>query len=171
MKLVELTEKKNMPDGTYAGLKFSTETKNLIKKYMEENEIPNPLDVDAIHSTLLYSRNHLPEYKPAGKLDESWFGKPKHFSIFNSNPKNGGDGSNCLVLEYKCSQQSTRFDDLMEKYDATYDFDEYKPHITLSYDVDDLDYKKLPMIDGKLEIVEEYGEDLNLDWAESKKSK
>lgn len=171
MKLMNIVKESKQPDGTYAGLKFNSDTKEILKKYIEDNNIPNPLDVDKIHSTLLYSRNYLPEYKPAGKFDKSWIGNPKHFSIFESNPKNGGDGSNCLVLEYKCSEQTTRFDELMEKHDATYDFDEYKPHITLSYDVGDLDYKNLPMIEEELEIVEEYSEDLNLDWAESNKEK
>ncbi len=165
MKLIDIAEKIETPDGTYAGLKFNSKTKNIINKYIQHNKIPNSLNVNKIHSTLLYSRNYLPEYKPVGKFNEPWTGKPKHFSIFKSNPKNGGDGSNCLVLEYECKKQSARFAELMKKHDATYDFDEYKPHITLSYDVGNLDYKNLPMIEEELEIVEEYGEDLNLDWA------
>jgi 2'-5' RNA ligase len=59
----------------------------------------------------------------------------------------------------------------MKKHDATYDFPEYKPHITLSYDIGDLDEKNLPDI-GKyvdeIGIDEEYGEDLDLNWAKNK---
>lgn len=165
MKVKDIIEEGKKPDGSFAGLKFSTDTQTALKEYIEKNEIPNPLNTNKIHSTLLYSKKYLPDYKPAGKLDKSWFGSPTHFSIFKSNKKTGGTGSNCLVLEYKCSEQSSRFDELMEKHAATYDFDEYKPHITLSYDVGDLDYKKLPKFSKQLEIVEEYGENLNLNWA------
>ncbi len=165
MKMADvLMEKKpTKTKGTYAGLKFSDDTIKMIKEYIEKNDIPNPLNGDDFHSTLLYSRKYLPEYEATGKFDESWTGDPNHFSIFPSNPKNGGDGSNCLVLEYTCKEQVARFDDLMDKHDATYDFDEYKPHVTLSYDVGDLDYKNLPELETALEIVEEYGEDLKID--------
>lgn len=165
MKLTNIFEKKEEKKGTYAGLKFSEDTKKMITAYMDDNDIPNPLDVSKIHSTLLYSRNYLPDYIPDGQFEQPWKGKPTKLSIFGSNPKNGGDGSNCLVLEYKCSKQVARFDKLMAEHDATYDFDEYKPHITLSYDVGDLDYKNLPKIKKSLEIVEEYGEDLDLNYS------
>lgn len=158
---------KKIPDGTYAGIKFAVDTKQAIKKYMKDNKIPNPLNTNKIHSTLLYSRKYLPDYKPAGILTNPWIGKAKQFSIFLADPKNGKDGSNCLVLEYECAEQSARFDELMNEHDATYDFDEYKPHITLSYNVGDLDVKKLPKFEENLEIVEEYVKDLNLNYAES----
>ncbi len=164
MKMDEiLAEKKTKKKGTYAGLKFSSNTTKMIKEYMGNNNIPNPLPVSKLHSTLLYSRKHLPEYEPTGKFDESWTGDPTHFSIFKSNPKNSTDNTNCLVLEYTCKEQSARFDDLMNEHDATYDFDDYKPHITLSYDVGDLDHDNLTKLEKALEIVEEYGEDLKLD--------
>jgi len=162
MKLTEITESSKDPEGTYAGVKFCDDTKKAIKTFMEENEIPNPIESDKMHSTLLYSRNYLPDYKPTGKLDEAWTGEVKHFSIFPNNPKNGGDNTNCLVLEYTCKEQSKRFDELMDAHDATYDFDEYKPHVTLSYSVGDLDHKKLPKFKNPLKIVEEYSENLNL---------
>jgi hypothetical protein len=56
-----------------------------------------------------------------------------------------------------------------KEYGAQYDYDEYKIHATLCYDVGedwqipkDFDIKK--HID-ELEIAEEYYEPLNLDWA------
>jgi len=97
----------------------------------------------------------LPDYEPIGKLDETWTGKFTKFSIFPSNPNN-------LVLEYVCKPQSERFNKLMDSHDATYDFDEYKPHITLSTDVGDFDHKKLPKILEPLEIVEEYSKKIKI---------
>jgi len=163
MKLEEISENKKTPDGTYASVHFNEDTINALNEYIENNNIPNPTNVKKIHSTLLYSRNYLPEYKPQGKLEPAWEGQFKHFSIFSANPKNSRGGL-VLVMEYACPEQSKRFDELMNIYDATYDFDEYKPHITLSYDIGDFDHKKLPKFEKPLKIVEEKSEDLNLNW-------
>lgn len=163
MKLEEITKDKTEPDGTYASVHFNEDTINALNEYIKKNNIPNPAPVGKLHSTLLYSRNYLPEYKPQGKLSPEWEGKFKQFSIFSSNPENDRKGS-ILVMEYSCSEQSKRFDELMDAHDATYDFDEYKPHITLSYDLGDFDHEKLPKFEKPLKIVEEKGEDLNLNW-------
>jgi len=146
--------------GTYVGLKFDYNTKQIVKEYIENNKIPNPVNIDKIHSTLLYSRKYIADYEPIGKLDESWYCEPSHFSIFENDPKNGENNLKCLVLEYKCSKQLLRFDELMKKHNATYDFPEYNTHITLSYDVGNLDYKKLPKFEKYLKIIEEYSRDL-----------
>lgn len=164
MKVIEIIEEKKTPDGTFAGVRFDEETKKALDEFIKDNDIPNPIDLNKVHSTLLYSKKYLPDYKAAGKLDEPWEGEFKHFSIFGSTPEDGGEASKCLVMEYSCPEQTARFDELMEKHKATYDFDEYKPHVTLSYDVGGLDEKKLPKFKKGLRIVEEYQEDLSLDW-------
>jgi len=163
MKLEEITENKKEPTGTYASVHFNEDTITALDEYIKENDIPNPVDTKKVHCTLLYSRNHLPEFQPQGKLDPAWEGTFKQFSVFGSNPENDRDGS-ILVMEYNCPEQSKRFDELMDAHDATYDFDEYKPHITLSYDMGDFDIEKLPKFEKPLKIVEEKGEDLNHDW-------
>jgi hypothetical protein len=58
----------------------------------------------------------------------------------------------------------------MDNSDATYDFPEYLPHISLSYNVGDLKPGDLgdPTEIGDIEIVDEYTEQLNTDWAENK---
>jgi len=108
---------------------------------------------------------YLPEYKPAGKLDKPMIGKGKGFEVWDSQPDDDGHVAKCLVMCYDCPELVKRHEELMEEHGATYDFDDYKPHITFSYDVADMNPKDLPKFDGKIEIVEEYGEDLNLDWA------
>lgn len=52
---------------------------------------------------------------------------------------------------------------LREQFDATHDFEEYIPHITLSYDIGDFDVSKLPDIRAVLPdlyIVSEFNEEL-----------
>jgi len=166
MKLEELMETEK-EKGSYAGLRFSDGTKKAIKDYAIENKIPNRLASNKMHTTLLYSRKYLPDYEPAGKLEQPMLGKFDKFEIFHSQPDEEGKVANCLVMRYKCEEQTNRFDALMKEHKATFDFDEYKPHVTMSYDIGDMDIKDLPKFEGEIELVEEYGEDLDLDWAKN----
>jgi len=167
MKLIDITEKKETK-GTYAGVRFSDKTKDAVKKYMKDNKIPNPLRTEKMHSTLLYSRKYCPDYEPAGEMEETLIGKSDSFESWESQPDDDGNTSNCLVLKYTCDGLKDRHESLMKEHGATFDFDDYTPHITFSYDVGDLDPKKLPKFEEDIEIVEEYGEDLDLDWANKK---
>ena len=52
----------------------------------------------------------------------------------------------------------------MSEHDAHYPFPTYQPHVTLSYNIGDLDPESLPFFDGyvpHLVIVGEYSEALN----------
>jgi hypothetical protein len=162
----EKEEEIKTPDGTYAGVKFSDDTVARIKTFIEENEIPQPVPDDKLHSTILYSRKYLPDFQAAGDLDEPYEGTPTEFDTWESQPDEDGIKSNCLVLQYDCDPLIERHNTLMNDYGATFDFDEYKPHVTLSYNVGDLDLSNLNPSDiGPINIINEYQEDLNLDWA------
>ena len=163
MKLTEIAKNK----GTYAGVHFTKETLNNIKDYMESNDIPNPLQNSKMHSTLLYSRKYLPNYKPAGKYEEPLKGEPVKFEKWPSQPDSEGKVSMCLVLLYDCPDLNARHSELMKEHNAEYDFDDYNTHITFSYDVADFRTNQLPEVKFDIELMEEYMEDLNLDWANS----
>lgn len=167
MKWQDLNEKKE-PDGTYAAVNFSKETTDGIKKYITDNDIPNGLDESKMHTTIIYSRKYDGSFKAQGKINPAWIGKPTKLDVWKTRPKDGGEGSNCLVLQFDCKEMNDRHEELMKEYKFTYDFPEYKTHISLSYDIGDMDWKKLPDFNGKIEIIEEYQEDLNLDWAKEK---
>ena len=169
MTLTELN--KATGNGTYAGVTFSKKTLQEVKKYGKENQIPNLLSSSKTHSTLLYSRKHCPNYKPAGEINPAWIGTPTHLEVWPSQPDDNGNSVNCLVLRYKCSELESRHKTLMDTHNATFDFDSYNPHITISYDVGDLDLDSLTDIKTNLktiEIINEYGESLNLSWANEK---
>lgn len=161
--IVEAEDKK----GTYAGVHFSEDTKDRIEKFIKENNIPNGVPRDKLHTTIIYSRKHLPNYEPQGELQEPWIGKPLHLDVWKSQKTENTEPANCLVLEYECEECVDRHEYLMKEHGATYDFDEYKTHVTLSYDIGDMSLKDIddPETIGDLEIVEEYHEDLNLNWA------
>jgi hypothetical protein len=169
MKLIEvvntLQEQEKKP-GTYAGVRFDTATKQKLHKYMSDNKIPTSVRPDKLHTTLLYSRKHLPNYKPAGKVNMT--GTPTKFDVWKTRGENS-PATNALVLEYSCPELVTRHKALMKEHDATFDYPEYKTHVTLSYDIGDLDVSNLDAKDiGPLKLVEEYREDLDLDWARNK---
>lgn len=162
MKLEEVADNKK---GTYAGVKYSDKTTEQLQDFVKEYDIPNTVPKSKYHGTILYSRKFLPEYKPQGKIDPPWKGSNPRLSVFKSDK----DKTNCLVIEYDCKDQVKRHKELMKEHEATYDWPEYKCHITVSYDIgeldpNDMDVKKFVE---DIEIVKEYHEDLDLDWAQN----
>lgn len=143
--------------GTYAGIKFSWDTIQDLRHFIVQNKIPSTITNPDFHSTLLYSRKQLSDYTPLGTIDED--ATFKGFSIWE-----GKGGKNALVMEIQSQWMIDRHNELMNRHDATYDFDEYKPHVTLSYDVGDFDASKLPRYAAFIQLRREYTEDLDLEW-------
>lgn len=164
MKLVEIHEQTTR--GTYAGCKFNPTTVAQLAAFTAEHNIPNAVDSSKFHSTILYSRKYLPNYSAAGKYPTPLVGTFTKFDVWQSK-----DGANCLVLEYSCPELVKRHNELMATHGATYDFPNYKTHVTLSYNIGDFDWKHLPAYSHKLLISEEYQEDLDLDWATTQGNK
>jgi len=173
MKFAELFEQ-SQKKGTYAGVRFDTTTNRAFHDYLNKNKIPTAIRPDRLHTTLLYSRKHLPNYKSAGKLQPHLVGTPEKFVVWPARGVGGTGTTNCLVLQYNCPELVKRHNDLMKQHEATYDYPKFVPHVTLSYDIGDLDVSKLPNIKDtvkKITLVEEYGEDLDMDWAQNKGGK
>lgn len=173
MKLEQLLEeakkgKTKDSKGTYAGVRFDDDTVQRIKTFIKENEIPNSVADKSLHTTVLYSRKHLPEYKAAGEYEEPLVGEPTEFDVWKSQPDDDGETSNCLVLQYECEPLVERHNSLTKEHGATFDYDEYKPHVTLSYNIGDMDINNLdPATIGDIKIVSEYQEELSFDWAKN----
>ena len=159
MRLQDLKETKNQK-GTYAGLKFDNESNKTLIKLVNELGIPNPIDINEIHMTLLYSRKYLPNYKPAGNIDE--WAYPTKFNVFET-----FDKKRALVLMVDSPFAEKRHNMLMKEHNATYDYPSYLPHVTLSYDIGELNIPEWKNIPEKLHINVEYYEELNLEWGKS----
>lgn len=159
--------------GTYAAVKFSKSTIDKLMQLCKENGVKNVLRAEKLHTTLLYSRKYLPEYEAQGDIEPKWVGTPTELDVWKTRSEDPEKPSTRrLVLKYKCKELEERHQYLMKEHDATYDFDEYKPHISLSYDIGDADIDALKdaLKDfGEIEIVHEYGEILDLDWANKNK--
>jgi hypothetical protein len=158
MRLYEVENTK----GSYAAVKFSPETVKALEAYQFDNNIPNPLAADEFHSTVMFSRKYIPEFELLDHVPD-WEGIFTKFGIFDS------DGDNALVLKYDCHELSERFDEIIKKYDATWDHPSFIPHITLSYNVEDLDPSSLPKFEEPIIIVSEFADDLDLGWQDNHK--
>lgn len=164
MLLKELAPPATKKPGTYAAVTFSEKTVESLKELQEKLGVPNPLDASEFHSTLLYSRKNLPNYIPLGELTPVVTSDTEDFTldIWPSGEKN------VLVLIYPCEWLSSRWKALSEEHDAPWDFPDFTPHITLSYDVGDYTppdklvhfASKKPIV-----IVNEYSSDLNKDYS------
>ena len=175
MKITDLLVEQKDKRGSYAAVTFDSSTNDAIQQYIEDNDIPNPIPTSKLHTTVLYSRKYLPDYEPLGKITPSWKGIPTTLDVWESSGKLRDEPTTrCLVMEYDCDKLKDRHNFLMKEHEATYDFPSYKMHVTLSYDIGDLDIKDLPDIKdsiGNLKIVSEYGDDLDLDWSKTKGKK
>lgn len=156
MKFSEIIQEKIEP-GTFAGVRLSKESQNIIKEFCQNNHISNPSPKDKLHITLLYSKKPCPDYKPSQK-PYPMTARAKNFEIWVSEHIDGKP--NCLVLKLECAGLVKRQKYLMDKHGATFDYDEYVPHITFSYDVGNLKANDIPKFTHDLIIEKEYQEDL-----------
>jgi len=172
MKILDILEAKT-DTGTYASASFGSDSKKIIADYIKDNDIANPTKTDKLHSTLLYSRAHINGFKAAGKYDPPMECTPMGFEVWETQPdEKTGKTSNALVLKLKCPEFSERHEMLMKKHtEATYDYPEFKVHVTLSYSFGDRDHKDLPEITDKLYLVNETSKPLDLNWAKKNTKK
>jgi len=114
------------------------------------------------HVTLIYSRNHLPAFKPDPTLMH--YAEFQAYELFDTKPGKP-DSTKCLVMKLKAPTLSARHTQIMREHPATYDWDLYKPHITLSYQIPfNFDVGSLPPFNDVILLGEEYSKDLNLEW-------
>lgn len=151
-------------DGTYIAVKFTPESQDKLQALAKSLELDNIVAKEKYHITVVYSRKPFTNFTVNGKLKKPWLVHPTELEIFDTQ-----SGSRALVLRLDAPKLVDRHEYFEREFGATYDFDEYKTHVTLSYDVgadwqipEDFDVKKMFKT---LSIGEEYYEPLNNDWA------
>jgi hypothetical protein len=139
--------------GTYAAYHVSEETKNALVEFCELIGISDPVLAEDFHTTLLYSKKTHDDYVPDVTL--VFEAKFKGFEVFSTS-----SGTKALVLLLDCPELEARHSFLMEQHQATYDFETYHPHISLTY----LFYGEmndLPAYIGPLILISEFKEDIH----------
>lgn len=125
--------------GTYGQVMFTDATRKKLHEFAKKHDIPNPLEPDEFHTTVIYSREPVKFYKPHNfrscpiTVDRKTFA----WDMF-------GDTKNTLVLKFESYFLNWRHY-AARALGATYDFPEYIPHVSLSYGAEGFDPKNLPL--------------------------
>jgi hypothetical protein len=140
--------------GRYIGIKFTPDTKEKLRAIIDDEAIPNGIDTEDLHSTVAYSRgSNIPGYEVAGKFEKPIKAEISYFDIFPSQ-----DGKNCLVAKLN-SPDLVKMHNKTREHGATFDYDEYKPHVTFSYDVGELMNDDLKRLTDRYKGTKLYGEE------------
>ena len=119
------------------------------------------LDAADMHVTVLYSRQPVDPIKMGTTWSDDRGG--------NLTIKPGGPraveklGMDAVVLLFASDDLSWRHRGMVEA-GASHDYDEYQPHVTLTYDAGDVDLDTIKPFTGELRFGPELFEPLDLDW-------
>lgn len=144
--------------GTYAYAKLSTQSATVLHEITKKYSIPNAVRPDKFHVTVLHSRKTLDNYHPTERYVLPLAAAPKGLAIWETST------TPCLVLLLDCDDLINHHKFLMNKHQAEFDFPEYCPHVTLSYDIRNYDISAIQDIilnTAPLELTGEYSEPLD----------
>ena len=142
--------------GTYVGVKYDDDSLKAIGELQKALGLKNPVALEDIHSTVLYSRVGI-DLPSLGESRRRCTG----VEIETWNTDN--DKNPVVVLKIKSPELEERHLDLIS-IGGTHDFPDYTPHITLSYN-DDVPNLVLWQ---PLWTSREYTEDLDINWVKDK---
>jgi len=142
-------------NGTYAGLGLYNQSAKALQVFSQFYNFENPVPLAYYHCTLLHSRTFLPNYSAAGTLERGHKATPLWFRRW---------GTDIVLVLFSNSIQQ-RHKSLMEEHNGTYDYPQYKPHITLSKNEPDINIEKLNqnmhLLPDRIFFNNEYQEDLS----------
>lgn len=137
-----------MSGGTYVCVKFTDKTVARLQEIQRELKVPFPVPAEKLHSTVVYSRVQI-AYVPVYNT---------HILATKAKLHKFGDAL-VLLFDSPYLQERHLYGELLG---ATYDFPEYLPHITLSYDVGAKEYTG--EFDVDIEMITEHVSILDSDW-------
>ncbi|QOI66641.1 hypothetical protein [Erwinia phage FBB1] len=141
--------------GLYVAAKFSESTLDALEELQRSLKLPNPVPRDKLHTTIVYSRVNVPYKVASGSFEIADKGK---LTVFETQ-----SGNRALVLEMDSDYLSARHS-YAKALGASYDYPDYRPHITLSYNIGVLNFSgeyKVPVV-----LDREYSEELDLEWSD-----
>lgn len=144
MKYSEICESDT--NGTFIGIKLTDNSNAQLHNWCKENNV----DCDEpFHVTLILDAHQKIPYNPV-KYDPPLIINPKtyKFDIF--------EGS--LVLLFDSIKLIKKHLMLRDKYDIEWEYDEYKPHITLDYEWDAVKSNRIQLPKFPIKLSHEYKE-------------
>ena len=143
--------------GVYVAVKYNQSACDDLLEFIKEYKIPSSLKAEDFHTTLIYSRKWDDITDLNDDMEDSEIvAYPKELHVFET-----FDKKRALVILLECPYLEERHKYLMKKYDLTYDYPEYLPHITVSYDIGDMEIPKDVKFPKFFRLQSEYQEDLN----------
>jgi 2'-5' RNA ligase len=143
MNIASLSAYAKHKDGTYVSLEMSQESKDMLDNFVQMNlGLTERVDKKTYHITVIYSRTPVPAAEQLLHMNTSIpvEAQPVGYEIFPT--KNDGY---CLVMRIICPY-ATRINSQLNAAGATSDYPDYKPHITIAYDIKEkVDPHSLPV--------------------------
>ena len=155
-----LAEQKKI--GSFVGIRYDESTKDAILAKAKSLGVHKITPREKIHTTVIFSRDKVDDITIGDKIDI------KMNRLMNPDIFVTQEGTNALVWKLTSSDLIARNEEYVS-IGATSDYDEYKPHITISYDVGEITDEMLKpfKLDVEPKVIEEYYETLDLDWKSS----
>ena len=148
-------------DGVYIEAEVDEKSSKKIKEYCDKNNIKTN---DDYHCTIIYSKKEFQNLNnikiPKGNI------KGKVIDIIRFDNKD--EDIYALAFKLKSKDLENLHNFYMKEYDFIYDFDEYIPHITLSYKAKNIDPNSLEVPNFEISFDKINVEALNLDWDKDK---
>lgn len=128
-------------DGTYVSMDLSLESRELLDNFVEMSlGLTERVDPSTYHITVIYSRTPVPTAEHIAGMSTTTNASVVGYEVFPT--KNDGK---CLVMRLQFSFANALNSKLTQE-GATSDYDQYKPHLTLAYDMEqEIDPTTLPV--------------------------
>lgn len=128
-------------DGTYVSMDLSDDSRALLDNFVEMSlGLTERVDPSTYHITVIYSRTPVPTAEHIAGMSTTTTANVVGYEIFPT--KNDGK---CLVMRLEFSFANALNSKLTQE-GATSDYNEYKPHLTLAYDMEqEIDPSTLPI--------------------------
>ena len=153
MTLVSLMEYARHKDGTYVAMDLSDECRDLIDNFVEMNlGLDERVDKSTYHITVIYSRTPVPSAEQYAGFTSDIEARVSGYEVFPT--KNDGK---CLVMRLDFPY-ATMLNKQLTAQGATSDYDQYKPHMTIAYNIQqeidphDLPIPQFPLKFGKVKV-------------------
>jgi 2'-5' RNA ligase len=141
MNIISLQEWAKHKDGTYVSMDLSQGCKDILDHFVEMNlGLSERVDKSTYHITVIYSRAPVPSAEQYAGTESAVHARVTGYEVFPTK----SDGK-CLVMRLDFP-----FANLLNKQltaqGATSDYPEYKPHMTIAYDIkQEIDHTTLPI--------------------------
>lgn len=145
-------------NGTFIGIRLTSESANRILAWLEENNVKDPTPFKELHVTLLVDKTNTLDHDPI-RYDPPLVPKQDTYKV-----ELFGKDQNILVLTFDCPQLTKRHDQVKKRFNVVEDWDEYRPHITLTYTVQEVTGPLEPP-DFPIELSHEYVMRFDPSWA------